>query len=183
MRQFLILAILCLFAAPAGAKTFEGVTMPDSVQVNGKSLVLNGMGLRKKFVVKVYVAGLYLPAKETDAAKILGADTEREMNLQFVYEVEKEKMCRAWNDGLKNNSPDKADALKAQFEKLCSYMAVMGEGDKLTFSYIPGQGTTVMVNGTAKGTIPGKEFADAMFSCWIGPNPPGADLKQGLLGG
>jgi len=183
MRQFLILAFLFLFAAPVGAKTLEGVTMPDSVQVNGKSLVLNGMGLRKKFVVKVYVAGLYLPAKESDPAKNHGADTERELNMQFIYEVEKEKVCRAWNDGLKNNSPDKAAALKGQFDKLCTYMATMGEGDKVNFSYVPGQGTTVSVNGAAKGTIPGKEFADAMFACWIGPNPPSADFKQGLLGG
>ncbi|MFO1464234.1 MAG: chalcone isomerase family protein [bacterium] len=183
MKKFFILACLILFASPVAAGTLEGVTMPDSMQVGGKSLVLNGMGVRKKFVVKVYVAGLYLPSKMNSSEKILSADTERGLNMQFVYDVEKGKMCKAWYDGLHNNSPDKEAALKPEFDKLCGFMADMAEGDKMLFTYVPGQGTTVTVKGAAKGTIPGKEFADAMFSCWIGPNPPGADFKQGLLGG
>jgi len=183
MRKILVLAFLFLFAAPAFAASVGGVTMPDTMTVNGKSLTLNGMGVRKKLMVKVYVAGLYLPAKETSADKILSADTERALVMQFVYDVEKEKICRAWSEGLEKNSPDKAAALKGKFDTLCGYMTEMPEGTKLTFTYAPGQGTTVSINGTAKGTIAGKDFADAMFSCWIGPNPPGADFKQGLLGG
>jgi hypothetical protein len=183
MRKFLIFACLFLFASPVSAGTLEGVTMPDTMQVGGKTLVLNGMGLRKKFVVKVYVAGLYLPAKMNSSEKILAGDTERGLTMHFIYDVEKAKMCKAWYDGLKNNNPDKEAALKGQFDTLCSYMADMEEGEKITITYAPGQGTTVMVNGNTKGTIAGKEFADAMFACWIGPKPPGAAFKQGLLGG
>ena len=184
MYRYLLLILLLLTASPAGAGTLADVTMPDSMTVNGKNLVLNGMGLRKKAIIKVYVAGLYLPAKETSAEKILSGDTERSLTMQYIYdEVAKDKICKAWHDGLKNNTPAKADALKGQFDTLCTYMADMNEGGKMTFTYVPGQGTTVSVNGTAKGTIPGKDFADAMFGCWIGPNPPGADFKQGLLGG
>lgn len=183
MRKFFLFAFLFLFASPVSAGTLEGVTMPDTMQVGGKSLVLNGMGLRKKFVVKVYVAGLYLPAKMTSSEKVLSGDTERGLVMEFKYDVEKAKMCKAWYDGLKNNSPDKEAALKAQFDTLCTYMADMGEGDKMTFTYVPGQGTTVNIRGKDKGTIAGKEFADAMFACWIGPNPPGAEFKQGLMGG
>ncbi|MCC7343352.1 MAG: chalcone isomerase family protein [Deltaproteobacteria bacterium] len=183
MRKFLVFAFLFLFASPAGAATLEGVTMPDTMQVGGKSLVLNGMGVRKKFVVKVYVAGLYLPSKMNSSEKVLAGDTERGLDMHFLHDVEKAKMCKAWYDGLKNNSPAKEAALKAQFDTLCSYMSDMAEGDKMTFTYVPGQGTTVSVRGKEKGTIAGKDFADAMFSCWIGPNPPGADFKQGLLGG
>lgn len=183
MRKILIFACLFLFASPLSAGSLEGVTMPDTMQVGGKSLVLNGMGLRKKFMVKVYVAGLYLPAKMTSSEQILAGDTERGLEMKFLYDVEKEKMCKAWYDGLKNNSPAKEAALKPQFDTLCTYMREMEEGDKMVFQYVPGQGTTVSVNGNAKGTIAGKEFADAMFACWIGPKPPGAELKQGLLGG
>ncbi len=49
--------------------------MPDTAQVNGQQLVLNGLALRKKLFVKVYVAGLYLRAKRRDAAAILAADS------------------------------------------------------------------------------------------------------------
>ena len=49
---------LLLVTLPAAAGTLADVTLPDTVDVKGQKLALNGMGLRKKFVVKVYVAGL-----------------------------------------------------------------------------------------------------------------------------
>ena len=46
-------------------------------------------------------------------------------------------------------------------------------------TYVPGEGTTVEVNGKAKGTLPGKPTADAILATWIGPNPaPGDDFKK-----
>jgi Chalcone isomerase-like len=51
-------------------------------------------------------------------------------------------------------------------------------------TYVPGEGTTVEVNGKSKGTLPGKEVADAILATWIGPDPdPGADFKKAVLGG
>ena len=71
-------ALLALFLAlPAAAGTLAGVTLPDKADVDGKSLVLNGMGLRKKLVIKVYVGGLYLPQKEKSAARRSWARTCR----------------------------------------------------------------------------------------------------------
>ena len=32
-------------------------------------------------------------------------------------------------------------------------------------------------------TIPGKDFADALLSTWLGPAPVSGDLKRQLLGG
>ncbi len=179
-----ILALtLALPALPAAAGTLAGVTLPDKADVDGKSLVLNGMGLRKKFVIKVYVAGLYLPQKEKAAAKILGADAARRMVLHFIYNVDKEQMCTAWDDGLKANTPNASAEVKKNFATLCSWMDGVGEGQKLVMTYVPGTGTTVEVAGKVKGTLPGKPTADAILSTWIGKNPdPGEDFKKAVLG-
>jgi hypothetical protein len=57
------------------------------------------------------------------------------------------------------------------------------KGEQFAFTYEPGKGTTVMVRGEAKGTLPGKVFADALWKAWIGPKPgPGEGFKRGLLG-
>jgi Chalcone-flavanone isomerase. len=183
MKRTLLILLTLLFATPGFAASLAGVAMPDTVSAGGKTLTLNGMGLRKKAIIKVYVAGLYLPAKKTSADAILSADTERSLTMQFLRDVESYKICDAWQDGLKNNSPDKAAALKGDFDKLCGFMEDMEEGGKITFTYVPGTGTTISVNGKEKGTIAGKDFADAMFAAWIGPRPPSEDFKQGLLGG
>src|SRR5690349_22611822 len=125
-------AILALFLAlPAAAGTLAGVTLPDKADVDGKSLVLNGMGLRKKFVVEVYVGGLYLPQKEKSAAKVLGADVPRRMVLHFIYDVSKDQMCEAWHEGLEANSPNASAEVKKSFNTLCAWMDGVGEGQKL----------------------------------------------------
>ncbi len=183
--RILIPAILALFLAlPAAAGTLAGVTLPDKAEVDGKSLVLNGMGLRKKLFIKVYVAGLYLPQKEKAPAKVLGADVPRRMVLHFIYNVDKGQMCEAWEDGLTANTPNASAEVKKNFATLCGWMDGVGEGQKLVMTYVPGMGTTVEVAGKVKGTLPGKPTADAILSTWIGKNPdPGEDFKKAVLGG
>jgi hypothetical protein len=178
-------ALLALFLAlPAGAGTLAGVTLPDKAEVNGKSLVLNGMGLRKKVIIKVYVGGLYLPQKEKSAAKVLGADVPRRMVLHFIYDVSKDQMCEAWEEGLEANTPNASAEVKKNFNTLCSWMDGVGKGQKLLLTYVPGEGTHVEVGGKAKGTLPGKPTADAILSTWIGQDPaPGEDFKKAVLGG
>jgi hypothetical protein len=185
-RIALPLAILLSAASlqPAHAATLAGVTLPDTAEVGGKTLTLNGLGLRKKLFIKVYVAGLYLESKQSDPAAILGADTARRGTMNFVFDVGQEKICNeGWKEGLAENTPNATAEVKAQFDTLCSYMEDMKDGDAMSFDYVPGTGTTVVVKGATKGTIPGKAFSDGLFGCWLGPKPgPGADFKAALLG-
>ncbi|MCP4213771.1 MAG: hypothetical protein GY765_03895 [bacterium] len=176
----IVLFIMCL---PAHAGSLKGVTMPDSIQVDGNDLVLNGMALRKKIFFKVYVAGLYLPQKESSGKKVLENDTPRQTVLHFLRSVPAKKMSSAWIEGLKENTPKCSDLLKKQFDSLGTMMEKVTDDDLMVFTYIPGKGTEIKVKGKVKGTFPGKAFADALFACWIGPEPgPGEDFKERLLG-
>lgn len=187
MRKATLSALLVFLALPlaipAAAGTLAGVTLPDKVEVNGHSLVLNGMGLRKKLVIKVYVGALYLPQKEKAAARVLGADAPRRMALHFLYDVNKEQMCEAWSEGLEGNTPNAPADVKKAFGTLCAWMDGVGKGQKLFLTYLPGEGTRVEVGGKVKGTLPGKAVADAILGTWIGPDPaPGEDFKKSVLG-
>jgi hypothetical protein len=178
-----LLATLTL-ALPANAGTLAGVTLPDKADAGGQTLVLNGLGLRTKFFIKVYVGGLYLPQKEKNAAAILSGDTPRRMVMHFLYSVKKDQMCDAWDEGLKQNTPKAPADVKKEFQTLCSWMEAIPSGNELVLTYVPGTGTTVEVNGKSKGTLPGKATADAIFNTWIGPDPgPGQDFKKAVLGG
>lgn len=185
MRAFVTTILLAaVLAVPASAGSLAGVTMPDQVQVESHSLVLNGMALRKKFFVKVYVAGLYLPSKEGSAEAILAADGPRRMVMHWVYDVDKQKICDGWYEGLEANTPNAPATLRQEFDRLCGWMADAEKGDPFVFTYLPGTGTRVEVKGEDKGTIEGKAFADALLACWIGPEPgPGEGFKNDLLGG
>lgn len=170
-------------AAPAVAAEKGGVKLPDSYTLDGKSLVLNGLGLREAtiFAVDVYVAGLYLPSKTKDAAQILKGDVPKHLTMKFVREVGRDKQVEAWREGFQKNAKDYG-AIKAKVEELLGWMADIKDGESMSVSYVPGTGTSVTVKGEKKGTIAGEDFQYALFRIYIGPNPPNEGLKNGLLG-
>lgn len=177
-----VLAIV-LIAAPVLAATLAGVTLPDTVTVDGKPLVLNGMGLRTKMFVKVYVGGLYLEKKGTDGAAIAAADAPKRLVMHFLHAVDKEKLSASWEEGFQKNAKLGKDGVLYVTGWLNGLMEDMKPGDEMVFTYIPGQGLEVMVKGKVKGTNAKPDWAAAFFSVFLGPEPPTADLKKGLLGG
>ena len=174
---------LTLAAVAAEARTVAGVNLADTVSVNNQALVLNGAGIRKKLFIKVYVGALYLAAKQGDAAGLIAADSPRRMVMHFLFGVSKSQISDAWEEGLRDNTPNASAEVKANFSKLVAWMEAIDSGKELVLTYVPGTGTIVEVNGVAKGTLPGKATADALVATWIGPKPgPGDDFKKAILG-
>ncbi len=175
---------LALVPFPARAGELAGVTLPDRISVEGKSLVLNGMGLREATFLRVdvYVAGLYLEEKSSDPAAILASPSLRRLVLQFVRRVGKNQMVKAWDEGFEKSAGKDLPSLKERIATLDSWMADLGKGDLLAFTGIPGKGVTVAVKGEKKGEIPGDDFARALWGIWLGDSPPNPGLKEGLLG-
>jgi hypothetical protein len=181
VRKTLLLALA--IALPVFAATVADVKLEDSISVNGQNLVLNGAGLRKKFFIKVYVGGLYLPTKNGNATAIMALDAPRRQVMHFLYSVSKDQMCDAWSEGINDNTPNASAEVKGAFKTLCSLMEPIPKGHSLVLTYIPGTGTSVEINGKVKGTLPGKATSDAILATWIGPKPgPGADFKAAVLG-
>jgi len=179
----LLLSLMLLVPMAMSAADVAGVKMDDKTAVNGQNLVLNGAGVRKKLFIKIYVGGLYLPAKMSNPASILASDTPRRMVLHFLYGVSKDQMCDAWEEGLEANTPNSSAEVKGGFKTLCSLMEPIPKGNQLVITYVPGAGTIVEVNRKVKGTIPGKPTADAIVATWIGPKPAmGDDFKNAVLG-
>ena len=164
------------------AASLAGVTLPDTVQVGSTKLVLNGLGLRKKFVVKVYVAGLYLEQKSSDPDAIIKADATKRIVMQFLHGASKSQMADAFDESFNNNAPDAKKTMKADIDRLLGALEPVNEGAQMVFTYVPGTGTTLAINGKDKLTIAAPAFGPVLFSVWLGPKPPTADLKKGMLG-
>lgn len=188
----MLLLLSTLLAAPLPAltpapvadstRTMNGVVMPLTISVGGRTLHLNGAALRKKAIFKVYVAALYVATKSTSAEAILADDAPRRMEMHFLRDVDKKKICDAWAEGLKDNTPDASAEVKTQFTELCNLMDDIKDDQAFVFTYVPGEGTTVSVAGNEKGKIGDKAFSDAMLKTWIGPKPgPGDGFKKNLL--
>lgn len=172
-------ALALALLAPAHAGTLAGVTLPDSATVGGQPLVLNGLGLREKFFIDIYVGSLYLPAKTTDASQAISSDVPKRIVMHFVYSLDNAKMASIMKESM-------AAAGSAEAQKhagtLAGWMDDVGPGDEVVLDYVPGQGTAIIVKGVTKGTLPGVPVMKALWSIFLGSSPPTNALKSGMLG-
>ncbi len=184
MKKFTLAVLSSVFISASGAGAqLAGVTMPDTTQVAGKALKLNGLGLRTKLFFKVYVAGLYLETPTHDDTQATTSEETKKVVMHFLYKkVTQKQMVDAWEDGFRDNSPADVEKLKNDITQFESWMSDVTAGQEMAFTYVPGVGTAVEVAGQKKGTIAGQDFMRALFRVWLGINPPTGDLKSGMLG-
>ncbi len=182
-------AALLLAALPASALDVAGVAVPETLTLDGKTLVLNGAGVREKsiFAVKVYVGALYVTQRSTDAAAIVAADAPKAIQLTLMRDVDKDSMLKSFREGIEANSPGQAAALAPQLAKVeAAFPPEFKKRQVMLVSYVPGKGATIAVQGGNTLTIEGKDFADALFRIWLGPKPTDGgleDLQAALLSG
>ena len=185
MRPLLLLALLLGLAAPAHARSVEGVELAESVTArDGTRLQLHGAGVRDKFIFDIYVGALYLTSTGQDLETIMGSDQPARIEMHFVYsEVEAEKLEAAWRDGFAGNN-DRAvlEDIQPQLDRFVDLFPTAVEGDTFAIEYLPGKGTEVTINGETAGTIEGEAFFNALLGVFLGPKPADGDLKRGMLG-
>jgi len=187
-RIALVLATATVLAsaAPALARDVAGVDVPETLAVEGKTLKLNGAGIRKKVVVKVYAGAMYLENPSSNAADILKSDQIRVVQMTFLRGVDKGKILDAYKEGFEKNSKGDLAKLQPALDKMQAGLGDMKSGQAMTVSYVPGKGVTVSQQGGGSVTIDGpdgKVVADALLRNWIGPDPADSGLKSAMLGG
>ncbi|MEN5161219.1 chalcone isomerase family protein [Achromobacter spanius] len=181
----LILAA-CLAGPPAFADVdVAGVRLPGQLVEGSQALTLNGAGLRTRFVVKVYVAALYVTHKTHDARAIIDSIEPRRIRLQMLRDVDSKSLDGALQDGLRDNTPSQElAALKAPAEHLSRLMNDIGaarERDVIDLDF-DARGVAIASNGKPRGRIDDPAFARALLRVWLGDSPAQASLKKALLG-
>ena len=182
-----LLVLLAICAFPSPAAEVAGVTLAPSVQVSGATLALNGAGLRKRLFFKVYVAGLYVARTSVKAAELISEPGPKRVAIHMLRDVGADTFTGALREGIeKNHSAAETAALEPRVEALAAVMKEVGEtkdGMNISLDWIPGSGTVIVVDGTARGKpIAGEDFYQALLRIWIGEHPAQDDLKKALLG-
>jgi chalcone isomerase-like protein len=180
--------IIFLAATCANAAELEGVRLDDRVQVDGQALELNGMALRTWFLVRLYVAGLYLPRKVTSAETAINGEGPKRIVLVMMRDATADQFCEFIENGMHANN-DEADItrVRPQTESLFSKIRAIGEarsGARIVLDYAPSaSATTLIVDGAPQGeAMHGAEFFRALLRIWLGERPAQPELKRLLLG-
>lgn len=175
-------ALAFILASPLSAGELAGVPMPDRLSVEGRQISLNGMGLRSKAIFKVYVAGLYTEQRSSNAEALIASDQVKQVRMVMLRDLTQEQIAEAVVEGFEKNSKAQMPALRQRLDQFISRLPDFKSGETLVITYVPGQGTTLWSTSGTKHSVAGKDFADALFSVWLGSSPVDKKLKAGLLG-
>ncbi len=191
--RILMAALACTALLPLAAHAqgtgveLAGVKYAPSAQVANTPLQLNGAGIRYKFVIKVYTAGLYLGSKTQSVEQVLRQPGPKRMHVVMLRDIDANELGKLFTRGMQDNAP------KAEFSKFIPGTLKLAEifsaqkklkaGDSFFVDFVPGVGTTVLVNGKATAEpIKAPEFYNALLRIWLGDSPADDDLKEQLLG-
>jgi len=169
------------------AITMENQTFPAQASVAGAPLQLNGVGLRAAFIYKVYLAGLYLPAKAATGADAMAQPGPKRVQVRMLVDGPSDEFAKAFTGGIAKRTPaDQVAAMKdriAAFDRTLRSVGKVHKGDVVDLDWLPSEGLAMRVNGKAVGTpVPGADLYTAMLDIFVGDRPVDAKMKAGMLG-
>jgi len=178
---FLVLIFTFVFSSIGWGLKIGGKMLPDNMKAGENELTINGAGLRKKLVIKVYACALYLMENCKDEKKIIEADEPMAVKMHFIYKaVDPAKLIEAWNTGFSKSDTSNIKKEISAFNSYFTQDAV--KNDIYDIVYVPEVGISVYMNNELKGTIAGLEFKKAVFSIWLGEQTELPKLKKAMLG-
>lgn len=165
----------------------EGITLPRTIEFEGKNLQLNGFGTRTKMWTEVYLQALYLTTLSEDPKEIINSDTDMAIRLQITSSlVTSKKLTKSLQKGItKSVGEENISKYKTQLELLEKLLGRedTNVNDGFNLIYSPSDKSIwIYKNNILEGKIPGLEFKKAFFGIWLSDNPVDEDLKNSLLG-
>lgn len=157
--------------------------LPGALQVGDAKLALNGSGSRTKYMMTMYVAGLYLSQPSTDGAAVVAADEPMAIRLEITSGfVTQEKLVESLNEGFGKSTHGKPEPIGKEITQFRGCFAkAITKGDVFDFVYQPAQGVIISKNGKQEGVIPGLAFKSALFGIWLSDDPVDEGLKSEML--
>ena len=209
----LVFPLLALVSLPsaAHAETVEEASTGykfDAVRtVDGRPYALLGVGVRKKFVVKVYAMALYIDEAEGrhafpalvsragghDHAKLTSGDHAQSFVMwgtfgklavmHFVRSVDAAKIRGAFEEGLEEELSDKSppDIKQGAQAFLALFDKDLKDGQEIVLRTTADGKIEVDIAGAKKSGPASPRLARAVWAIWLGAKPISADLRRGLV--
>lgn len=187
---FLSLSLALGAMAPLSAHAVlevSGVKFEDTYGLAGQQLQLNGAGMRKMMIIKVYALGLYVERKDTNVQTVMNQPGPKSLHVVMMRDVKAQKLIDALVSGVEDNSSEaEFAALQPRLNRLAAGLRAAGEVEEdsiVKLEYFPNVGTVVSYkNQVIVKDLPGEDFYRALMRIWLGESPVDRSLKSKLLG-
>lgn len=191
-RRFVVTGLICvgtlgLHCGAAHAARLEGQNFDNATVLAGRTLRLNGLGLRGVAWIKAFVAGLYLPAPSKDGAQILSMPGPKRLRLKIMLEAPSKELSKALQSRAGREPESVKVALGDRVQRLSAAIDGLGKvkpGDVLDLDYVPDVGVQLRYNEQAVGVpVPGEDLYRVVLKIFVGEKPVDKRMKEGLLRG
>lgn len=183
-RIVLSLSITCMLALPAAkAAQLDGVNFPDTMEVAGRRLVLNGLALRTYSMLRihVYVAALYLERRSSDGEAILNSPEDKVLVFRFSRTIGADAARKSWREAFQDSCPAPCAFFPEPITRFIDSVPGVREGDVSMLRFTP-QALDISMNGRSLGQITDRNFARLVLSTFIGEHPTAPAVKREMLG-
>src|SRR4051812_42640872 len=121
-KSILTLTLISLLSGFAVAQApINGVTLSPKIAPGKTTLLLNGGGVRTKYFIKVYVAGLYLEAKSQKPKEIIEADKPMSVRIHIISNLmTSANMAMAIREGFDKSTGGNVAPFKKDIDLICT---------------------------------------------------------------
>ncbi|MGZ5179472.1 MAG: chalcone isomerase family protein [Ramlibacter sp.] len=184
-RRLAAAFLLVLAAAGARAVELEGFAVPDSEEVRGERLLLNGAAVRRVAFFKMEVAALYLPERQHAAEAVAALPGAKRLRIVLLRDVDNRLLAKKFRSDLVGVSTSQE---WTEVERNVGVLvdsfggAPLRRGDVITLDWLPGTGLAPSHNGRALAApIGGELLYQLVLRVFVGPSAD-AETRARLLG-
>jgi hypothetical protein len=166
----------------AHATTVDSINFEDKVNVAGKDLVINGVGIRKAtfLKIKVYYGALYLTQKANNSSAFLGTADPKQIVMHFVRDVDAKDLKKTYKEAFEGANKETYKSMLPTFEAFNTNFTDVKKGEVMTFTFLP-DGVVLTIVGKIFPKAGDANFSRAILNMWF-INPLDEGLTKGLLG-
>jgi len=181
-------AVVGLLPATSSAASLEGQRFDDRASVDGKPLMLNGLGLRGVAWLKAFVAGVYVSVPSRDGAQLVAQSGPKRIRLAIMVSASAHELTKSLVGRIEDHETEAFQkSVAPRMNQLGQAIDSLGDlkpGDTIDLDWLPGRGTQLSRNGKVIGTaVPGEDLYGAVMRIFVGDHPIDRRMKKGLLAG
>jgi len=180
--KIFFLIMMVFTAVSANALTVDSINFEDKVNVAGKELVINGVGIRKAtfLKIKVYYGALYLSQKANNATAFLGTADSKQIVMHFVRDVSVTDLKKTYREAFESANKETYKNLLSTLDAFSANLSDIKKGERMIITFLP-DGATLTFIGKTFPKVGDTAFSKALLNMYF-INPLDQGLTNGLLG-
>ena len=160
------LTALAMLLAPA---------LPADASHDAPQLLSAGSATRTIFFMDVYEVTIRTHDGSFNRSDLTALNEPKSVTIECLYDGDLPELPEGWTSELvPATEPATMDKIRTAYQGL-------GEGDRLTISYVPGGGTAVTRNGDHIVQTTDYDLMAAMLRVWFGDTPVSDDINEAFL--